>query len=116
MPLPRRVPLALAMEMLLTGGSRRRGSRGGDGPHQRGGSGWRALGRALELADRIAQNGPLAIRATKAIVRQSRDWQTSEMWSRQHLLEGTGVGLERCAARAREPSSSVGRLSGVERE
>ncbi len=86
MLLPRRVPLALAMEMLLTGDPVDAARAAAMGLINEVVPDGRALGRALELAGRIAQNGPLAIRATKAIVRQSRDWQTSEMWSRQNVL------------------------------
>ena len=89
MLLPRRVPLALAMEMLLTGDpvdATRASAMGLINEVVPDGC---ALDRALELADRIAQNGPMAISATKAIVRQSRDWRTSEMWSRQNVLRQT---------------------------
>jgi enoyl-CoA hydratase len=42
-----------------------------------------ALDEALKLADRISQNGPLAIAASKEIVINSSEWSTSEMWQKQ---------------------------------
>ena len=37
-----------------------------------------SLEGALELAERIARNGPLAVAATKAIVAAARDWRADE--------------------------------------
>jgi enoyl-CoA hydratase len=42
-----------------------------------------ALDAALELAARVAANGPLALVATKRIINERPDWSSAEMWSRQ---------------------------------
>ena len=42
-----------------------------------------ALDGALALAAAIAANGPLAVRATKAIIAQSRDWSLLDGFTRQ---------------------------------
>ena len=42
-----------------------------------------SLAAALELADRIAANGPLAVAATKQVVAAARDWQQHEAFERQ---------------------------------
>jgi enoyl-CoA hydratase len=84
--LPRRVPFALAMEMLLTGDSVSAERAAAMGLINEVVPAGEALSRARELADRIADNGPLAVRATKMIARQSRDWSTTEMWNRQQLM------------------------------
>jgi enoyl-CoA hydratase len=45
-----------------------------------------ALDGALDLAGRIAANGPLAVRATKEVMTGSGDWPPDERWSRQDAL------------------------------
>ncbi|UGQ11609.1 crotonase/enoyl-CoA hydratase family protein [Yinghuangia sp. ASG 101] len=84
--LPRAIPPAMAMELLLTGDTfdaerahtlglvNRLTEEGG------------ALRGALELARTIAANGPLAVRATKQVVRESRDWPDSEVFDRQRAV------------------------------
>ena len=42
-----------------------------------------ALAAALELAETIAANGPLALAATKRILVESPDWPDSEFFERQ---------------------------------
>ena len=42
-----------------------------------------SLEGAKELARSIAQNGPLALIASKAIVRESHSWSDAEMWEKQ---------------------------------
>jgi enoyl-CoA hydratase len=46
----------------------------------------KAVDGALELADRICQNGPLAVAVTKQISKSAPDWTTSEGWKRQRKL------------------------------
>ncbi|MPY33253.1 crotonase/enoyl-CoA hydratase family protein [Streptomyces adustus] len=84
--LPRRIPYAIAMEMLLTGDpiSARRGVEVGlvnrlvpEG---------KALEGALELAARVAAAGPLAVAATKRIARSSADWTLAEGWEEQERI------------------------------
>ena len=47
-----------------------------------------ALTEALELAARIAANGPLALIATKQIINERPDWSSEEMWKKQAELTG----------------------------
>ena len=80
--LPRQIPPRIAMELALTGDfiDAARAYELGfinritDGP---------AIGGAKELAARIAENGPLALIASKAIVRDSHSWSDEEMWQKQ---------------------------------
>src|SRR5438445_331583 len=43
---------------------------------------------ALELAGRIAKNGPLALAASKRILQEQFDWSTAEMWQKQGEISG----------------------------
>jgi enoyl-CoA hydratase len=80
--LPRQIPPRIAMELALTGdfidASRAYElgfiNRIVEGP---------AIEGAKELARRIAENGPLALTASKAIVRESHTWSEAEMWDKQ---------------------------------
>ncbi|MEV5835238.1 crotonase/enoyl-CoA hydratase family protein [Nocardia sp. NPDC052112] len=81
--LPRRVPYAIALELLLTGdpiGAERAAEIGlVNRLTEEGG----ALEGALALAETITANGPLAIAATKEIARSSSDWTLEEGWAKQ---------------------------------
>ena len=80
--LPRQIPPRIAMELALTGDfvDAKRAYELGfvnrivDGP---------ALEGALELAKAVAANGPLALIASKAVIRQSHTWSDAEMWQKQ---------------------------------
>jgi enoyl-CoA hydratase len=84
--LPERVPLPIALELLLTGEPidatrahelglvNRLTDEGG------------ALDGALELAGKIAANGPLAVEVTRQIARSARDWSSEEAWKKQDEL------------------------------
>jgi enoyl-CoA hydratase len=84
--LPRRVPFALALELLLTGDplEARRAYEIGlvNRVVPEGG----AVEAALALAAVIAENGPLAVAATKAIARGSSDWTLEQGWEEQAKL------------------------------
>ena len=41
---------------------------------------------AQSLAEKIAANGPLAVKLSKAVVRDSQDWSTDEMFSKQQEI------------------------------
>ncbi len=45
-----------------------------------------ALEAALELAEVIAANGPLALQATKRILTESADWPDGEFFTRQREI------------------------------
>ncbi|MGK5114237.1 crotonase/enoyl-CoA hydratase family protein [Geodermatophilus sp. CPCC 205506] len=86
--LSRRVPVNLAMEMLLTGeplGAPRAAEVGLVNRLTPAGG---ALDGALELAATIAANGPLALAATKAVARGGADWTFEEGWARQAEIIG----------------------------
>jgi len=84
--LARRVPQAIALEMLLTGdplGATRAAEIGlVNRVTPEGG----ALEGALELAQAIAQNGPLAVAATKQIAHSSFDWTIEQGWKEQTAI------------------------------
>jgi enoyl-CoA hydratase len=81
--LSRRIPQAIALEMLLTGDpiAAPRAAEIGlvNTLVEEGG----AVEAAVELASRIAANGPLAVMATKQIARSGADWTTTEGWEQQ---------------------------------
>lgn len=83
--LPRQIPQRLAMELALTGEfvSAQRAYEMGlinrivDGV---------ALEGALQLAEAISANGPLAVAASKQVIREQQDWSQAEQWKNQHAL------------------------------
>jgi len=85
--LPRQIPPRVAMELALTGDFIDAGraydlglvNRVVEGP---------AIEGAKELARAIAANGPLALIASKAVIRQSHTWSDEEMWAKQGALVG----------------------------
>ena len=87
MMLPDQIPERVAMELALTGdfiGAERAYELGlinriADGS---------ALDGALELAASIVANGPLAVRVSKQIVKESRGWSMDERYDRQAQLIG----------------------------
>ena len=87
MMLPDQIPERIAMELALTGDfiDAARAYELGlinrvvEGP---------ALEGALELARRIVENGPLAVRLSKQIIRDSRAWPMDERYDRQGPLIG----------------------------
>ncbi len=86
--LPERVPLPIALELLLTGdpiGAERAADLGLVNRITAEGD---ALDGALELAAKIAANGPLAVEVTRRIARSSRDWSAEEGWAQQDALMG----------------------------
>jgi enoyl-CoA hydratase len=81
--IPQRVPYGIAMEMALTG-DLILAERGHElGLVNRLTEPGEALDGALELAAAIKVNGPLALAASKDILRQVRDWSEEEFWERQ---------------------------------
>jgi enoyl-CoA hydratase len=86
--LPRRMPYHAVMELALTGDTM---------PAERfydfgvvnvlaepGG----AVDAALELAGRLAKNGPLALIASKQVLQEQFDWSSEQMWSKQGEITG----------------------------
>jgi enoyl-CoA hydratase len=86
--LPARIPYHVAMELALTGDPIS-AERGHDlGLVNRLAEPGGALDAALELAAAIAANGPLALAATKRILRAAPGWTADEAWARQQEIAG----------------------------
>jgi enoyl-CoA hydratase len=96
--LPDRVPYHIAMEMALTGEPVTADRAAHFGLVNQVVPDGQALGAAIELGRRVARNGPLAVTATKQVIRDSRDWPTSEAFARQELISAA----MRASADARE--------------
>lgn len=87
MMLPDQIPERVAMELALTGDfiSAERAYQLGMINRVVDGS---ALQGAMELAAQIAANGPLAVRVSKQIMKESRGWSMDERYDRQAQLIG----------------------------
>lgn len=81
--LPARIPYHIAMEWALTGRPVSAAEAQAAGLVNLLAPAGHALDLALTLAAEIASNGPLAVRATKAIVAQSAGWPQDEVFARQ---------------------------------
>ncbi len=81
--LPRLLPGNIAMELALTGEPIEAQRAYELGLVNRLSEPGGALATALELAGAIARNGPLALAATKRILRESVDWPEAEFFERQ---------------------------------
>jgi enoyl-CoA hydratase len=92
--LPRALPRNVAMELALTG-EPIAAERGYElGLVNRLADPGQAVRVALELAETIAGNGPLALRATKRILTESLDWPDSEFFDRQAEITAPVMGSE----------------------
>ncbi|TDG04570.1 crotonase/enoyl-CoA hydratase family protein [Paraburkholderia guartelaensis] len=84
--LQQQLPERIAMELVLTGdmfGAQRAFEFGLVNRLTAPGE---ALAGAVELAQKIAANGPLAVAASKRVMRESRDWSSTEMFTRQREI------------------------------
>ncbi|KQP03140.1 crotonase/enoyl-CoA hydratase family protein [Pseudorhodoferax sp. Leaf265] len=81
--LPRRIPYHVAMEFALTGDMLDAERAHALGLVNRLAEPGQALAGALQLAESVAANGPLAVATSKRIVRESADWSQAEMFERQ---------------------------------
>jgi enoyl-CoA hydratase len=81
--LPRRMPYHVVMELALTGDTLPAERFAELGLVNRVTEPGGAVDAALELAGRLARNGPLALIASKQILQQQFDWSTEEMWEKQ---------------------------------
>jgi enoyl-CoA hydratase len=84
--LPRRIPYQKALELALTGESFTAEQGAAWGFVNKVTEPGQALAGAVELAERITANGPLAVAVTKEILVRSAEWSESEMWSKQMEL------------------------------
>ena len=83
--LPRQIPQRLAMELALTGDFISAARAYEMGLINRIVPGI-ALDGALELAQAISANGPLAVAASKQVIREQQDWSQAEQWAKQYEL------------------------------
>ncbi|MEO1044549.1 MAG: crotonase/enoyl-CoA hydratase family protein [Pseudomonadota bacterium] len=83
--LPSIIGKRMAMELALTGDfiDARRAYEVGFVNHVTEGA---AIDAAMELAARVAANGPLALKATKRIINERPDWTSDEMWDKQAAI------------------------------
>jgi enoyl-CoA hydratase len=86
--LPARVPYGVAMEMALTSDPILAEQAHELGLVSRLAEPGKAAEVALELAERIAQNAPLAVAASKQIIRQTRGLTEEDSWALQGPLVG----------------------------
>jgi len=84
--LPTRVPYAVALEWILTGRTVTAREAHAAGLVSRLSETGTALATALELAQEIARNAPLAVRAAKRIVVESPSWPAEEAFARQQAI------------------------------
>jgi enoyl-CoA hydratase len=85
--LAQRVPRTLAMELLLTGDPIDAARAAEIGLVNRVVAEGPALDTAVDLAERIAANGPLAVIATKQIAYRAADWPADQRWDQAAALQ-----------------------------
>ena len=85
--LAQRVPRTLAMELLLTGDPIDAARAAEIGLVNRVVAEGTALETAVDLAERIAANGPLAVIATKQIAYRAADWPADQRWDQAAALQ-----------------------------
>jgi enoyl-CoA hydratase len=88
MRLPQNLPRTIAMELALTGEPIEAERANELGLVNRLTEPGEALPAALELAETIAANGPLALAATKRVMSEAADWPESEFFARQQEIVG----------------------------
>ena len=86
--LPRRMPYHVVMELALTGDTQPAERFHHFGVVNSLAEPGSAVDVALELAERLAKNGPLALAASKRVLQEQFDWSSEEMWQRQGEITG----------------------------
>jgi enoyl-CoA hydratase len=86
--LPRRMPYHVVMELALTGDPLPAERFHELGVVNRLAEPGSAVDVALELAERLAKNGPLALAASKRILQEQFDWSSADMWEKQGAISG----------------------------
>jgi enoyl-CoA hydratase len=84
--LPKQIPSRIAMELALTGDFISAQRAYELGLINRVSDSGAALEGALELAAKIAANGPLAIAASLKVLSGAQDWRSDEMFARQREI------------------------------
>jgi enoyl-CoA hydratase/carnithine racemase len=92
--LPRRVPLAIALELAMTGDpidvteAQQRGLINKVVPADQ------VVDAAVALAERVAANGPLGVQATKKLMRMAAVEPAADVWTLHNELQGKVFGSE----------------------
>jgi enoyl-CoA hydratase len=86
--MPRRMSYHVVMELALTGDPLPAERFQEHGLVNRVVEPGTAVDAALELAEALAKNAPLALVATKRILQEQFDWKSDEMWDRQAAISG----------------------------
>jgi enoyl-CoA hydratase len=86
--LPRRMPYHIVMELALTGDLMPAERFNEFGVVNRLAKPGTAVDVAIELAERLAKSGPLAVIASKRILQEQYDWSAAEMWEKQGAISG----------------------------
>ncbi|HXP28520.1 MAG TPA: crotonase/enoyl-CoA hydratase family protein [Solirubrobacteraceae bacterium] len=86
--LPQRMPYHVVMELALTGDLLPADRFYEFGVVNRLVEPGTAVDVAIELAERLAKSGPLAVIASKRILQEQYDWSTAEMWEKQGAISG----------------------------
>jgi enoyl-CoA hydratase len=86
--LPKRIPYHLAMELALTGEPITAERAYEIGIVNRLAEPGAALDAAIELAQQLVKNAPLALIASKEILQKAVDWDESEGWAKQGEISG----------------------------
>jgi enoyl-CoA hydratase len=96
--LPKRLPMAIALELALTGDPIDAARAAALGLVNTVVPGDQVLAEAIALADRIAANAPLAVRYSKSVMRQAAEVSEEEGWK----INTHAVGVVFSSADARE--------------
>jgi enoyl-CoA hydratase len=86
--LPKRMPYHAVMELALTGDPWPAERFHALGVVNRLAAPGAAVDTALELAEAIVRNGPLALAASKEIVQKQFDWSAADQWAKQGEIAG----------------------------
>ena len=84
--LPRQIPSRVAMEMALTGDFMDADRALSIGLIYQIAPAGEALAQAKLLAAKIADNGPLAVKRSKQVIKESIDWSQEEMFDKQQAI------------------------------
>ena len=84
--LPRQIPSRVAMEMALTGDFMDADRALSIGLINQIAPAGEALAQAKVLAAKIAENGPLAVKRSKQVIKESIDWSQEEMFDKQQVI------------------------------
>jgi len=84
--LPRQIPIKIATEMVLIGDMMPAATLAAHGLVNRVVPTGEALATAIEMACKIAANGPLAVAVSRRVLSESLEWPVDELFERQNVL------------------------------